>query len=72
MPSIAEPFGEPDRGVCAGIGMMDQLPGLGRAALAVTLPQRHPQRCDDQVGVFDVEACQATMRWANTSTMKAT
>src|SRR5215218_979811 len=34
----------------AGIGVMDQLPGLGRAALAAALPQRHPQRCHHQFG----------------------
>jgi hypothetical protein len=33
----------------AGIGVMNQLPGLGRAPLPAALPHYDPQRCHDQV-----------------------
>jgi len=48
-----EVLGEPDRGVLrAGICVSDQLAGHDRVPVAVALPDRHPQRRHDQIGVL--------------------
>ena len=69
-----EVLGEPDRGVLRpGVGVTDQLAGHDRVAFAAALPGRHPQRGHAPGRCLcSVAACQATIFWANTSTMNAT
>src|SRR5688572_23141495 len=46
-------LGEPDRGVlAAGVVVMHQLAAEDWVALSVAVPQRDPQRGEDQVGAF--------------------
>jgi hypothetical protein len=59
-------------GLAAGVAVMNQRPGSGRAILPAALPQRHPHGVIIKSLALVVAACQATIRWANTSTMKAT
>ena len=46
-----EVFGVADAGVLrSGVAVVDQLSGQVRVAFSSALPQRHAQRCHDQVG----------------------
>ena len=50
-------LGEPNRGVLrAGVAVTDQLPGADRMAVAVAVPQRDPQRGEDEISPL-IGAC---------------
>ena len=61
-----------EHGLRPGIAVMDQLAGDSGVALSTSFPQRHPQQDHDQLRLLGSQACQATIRWANRSTMNMT